>query len=410
MNAAGEGATFKLAPDEIFIARAAKPNRAGKDLKSPTPKPKLNNMRKDVNIFHVVSNKLWGGPELYVADLVAQLKADGIYTEIVSAKNDNIIQQFRRLEVPISILPLRGLSDFDSPGRLARLIKRGNNIVHVHSLKDAVTAVFARKISENPKTKIVFTSHAIERPKTSFIYRKVYREIDKIIFVSQLSYDEFMANKSSFDKRKAVVINDSIRPMHFAETAAAIDVRSKFNIPSEKVLICCHGRVCKEKGVDVLVKALSKIDKNTYHLIIVGEEMKKFANGLRDYIRENNMEGNVTFMGFVENVASIIDQCDFGVLPAVWREPFGLGNLQYMLHGKCHVATNNGGPMEYLTDGKNALLVNPNDVDQLAATIKQLIENPSLRKQIGESAKAEFARKLSYEHFYKKLMKVYQEQ
>ena len=45
-----------------------------------------------INVFHIVSSKTWGGAERYASDLVAHMRHDpDFYVEVVSAKNDDII-------------------------------------------------------------------------------------------------------------------------------------------------------------------------------------------------------------------------------------------------------------------------------------------------------------------------------
>ena len=62
-----------------------------------------------INVFHIVSNKAWGGAERYASDLVAHMRHDpNFYVEVVSAKHDDIIEQFQKMDIPVSILPLKG--------------------------------------------------------------------------------------------------------------------------------------------------------------------------------------------------------------------------------------------------------------------------------------------------------------
>ena len=73
----------------------------------------------------------------------------------------------------------------------------------------------------------------------------------------------------------------------------------------------------------------------------------------------------------------------------------------------CRPSTNNGGQREYIENGKNGLLVPPNDVQALADALRQLIDNTTQRQQMGQQAKADFYDHLHYEHFYKKIQKIY---
>ena len=71
-----------------------------------------------------------------------------------------------------------------------------------------------------------------------------------------------------------------------------------------------------------------------------------------------------------------------------------------MMQGKAHITTNNGAQHEYVRDGKNGLLVSPNNIFPLAAAIKGLIEDPAARRRLGEQARADFNAHLNYDAFY----------
>ena len=117
-----------------------------------------------INVFHIVSGKNWGGAEQYAYDLVSRLRHDDrFYVEVVCKKNKTVLEQFRKLEVPVSILPLKGMTDLDSPMRFARQLRKGHNIVHVHTFHDAFLAVWARRVSENRNTTIIMTTKSMMR-------------------------------------------------------------------------------------------------------------------------------------------------------------------------------------------------------------------------------------------------------
>lgn len=359
-----------------------------------------------INVFHIVSDKEWAGAEQYVYDLASELRAHGAYIEIVTRNRRQILNRFRELEVPISILPLKGLTDIESALRFARLIKRGKNIVHVHNAKDAATALLARKISENKNTRVVMTCHTVAKPKRGPIYKRVYREIDKIIFVSELAKTTFLESRSGMNPDRITVIHNSVH--HKLQNAdKAIDLRLKLNIPADKRLIMFHGRIAPEKGVSVLLRALTQLDKERYHLVIIGAGETKYMGEIKAFIVANQLLRNVTFLGYQDDVQPLLAQCDFGVLPSVWKEPFGLTNLEYMMLGKAHIATTNGAQHEYVKDGRTGILVSPDNYRSLADAIEHLLDDPERCNSIGAAAKEEFDNRLCYSRFYSHLTSVY---
>lgn len=360
-----------------------------------------------INVFHIVSNKVWTGAEEYAYGLTSRLRNDDdFYVEVVCRKHKAVLTHFRRLEVPISILPLKGITDLDSPMRFARLLRKGHNVVHVHTFHDAFAAVMARHMSENPNTRVVMTIHGIDKPKKSnYIYRKLYRSIDHFIFVSKLAYDTWMNADPKFDATKASVIHDSVRENPFAEPP--INLRERLAVEPQQALILYHGRICPEKGIDVLLRAATFIDKNRFKLAIVGEGKHKYVRELKGFIVANQLVRNVSLLGFQENILELIKQCDFGVLPSVEPEALGISNLEYMMQGKAHITTNNGAQLEYVADGQNALLVEPGNPHSLATAMKGLIDDVEARNRIGQRARADFENKLNYDVFYRHITDLY---
>ena len=70
------------------------------------------------------------------------------------------------------------------------------------------------------------------------------------------------------------------------------------------------------------------------------------------------------------------------VFPSEWAEPFGLIPLEAMACGRPVVATGTGGSAEFLLDGVNCLLFDPGDPDSLAASVRRLGAEPSLRARL----------------------------
>lgn len=359
-----------------------------------------------INVFHIVSDKEWAGAEQYVYDLASELRKNGVYIEIVTRNRRQILDRFRDLEVPISILPLKGITDIDSVLRFARLIKRGKNIVHVHNPKDAAIAMLARKISENKNTRVVMTCHTVARPKRGPIYKRIYREINRIIFVSDLAKTTFLESRSGMDHERITVIHNSVHHKLDGRDRA-VNLREKLNIPDSKRIIMFHGRIAPEKGVSVLLRALTQLDKERYHLVIIGAGETKYMGEIKAFIVANQLLRNVTFLGYQHDVQPLLEQCDFGVLPSVWKEPFGLTNLEYMMLGKAHIATTNGAQHEYVKDGRTGILVSPDNYRALADAIEHLLDDPEQCRSIGEAAKAEFDSELCYDKFYARLTATY---
>ena len=359
-----------------------------------------------INIFHIVSNKHWTGAEQYTYDLVDRLRNDPeFYVEVVCRKHPVVLKQYRRLEIPISILPLKGVTDIDSPVRFARLLRKGKNIIHVHSFRDAFMAVMARRISENRDTRVIVSVHGVYKPKKNYMYTKLYKSIDCFVFSSEMARDAFLGKAKKQYADRGIVLRDSVCDSHIGTEVP--NLRRELGMDSHQALIMYHGKLAQEKGLDVLLSALTHVDMSKYHLAIIGEGQPKYKAKIKGYIVANGLVHNVTLLGFRDNILEYLRQADFGILPSIQPEALGISNLEYMMAGKAHICSNNGAQSEYVHDGVNGLLTPPGDEHALADAINLLINDTATRSRLGTQAQRDFEENLDYPAFYKKMTDLY---
>ena len=77
------------------------------------------------------------------------------------------------------------------------------------------------------------------------------------------------------------------------------------------------------------------------------------------------------------------------------------------MQGKAHISTNNGAQTEYVTDGLNGIMVEPDNYFSLAVAMKNLIEDKNARNRIGARAKVDFDDHLNYDVFYRQVTGLY---
>jgi glycosyltransferase involved in cell wall biosynthesis len=265
----------------------------------------------------------------------------------------------------------------------------------------------ARIISDNPNTKVVFTPHGLKKPNLNYVSKKIYRSIDQYVFVSQFAYNYFVAHAPRIKKQQTQVIPESVLNTDTSAHAHVPNLREELEMRPNQALIMFHSRLCKDKGVDVLLNALTQINKDSYKLVLLGEGQSKAMSRIKSFIIENKLVSNVKLLGFQRNVHEYLKQCDFGVQPSTIAEVQGISNLEYMKHGKPIITTNNGAQPEYVVDHKNGLLVRPNNLEQLADAIKLLCNDKEFRAKLGTQAKQDFDSKLNYDTFYNKITTLY---
>lgn len=352
---------------------------------------------KKMTILHYLASPFWGGGEKYVYDLASKMLDDGHCVAVYSFDNEIIKGQFDKLsKYPLFNFILKKKHFLPNLFQLISIVnKQKIDIVHIHNTKTLFVAALAKCLSHK-KFKLVMTIHLVKKSKNNLIRKWETSKVDKIIFVSRLAANKYLQN-SDIQKDKVEIVWNSVP----SDTTV---VQNDYTGNE----ICFVGRLAPEKGVDILIDALSKT-KSDCRLNVVGNGDEVYVASLKQKVAELNLSDRVNFVGFTTDIGTFIENSLFGVLPSAAPEAFGLSNIEFMRHGKVQITTNNGAQKEYLEDMNSGVLINPANSDILAEKIDFLVQNPQLCKEMGENAKSFFEKELSYERFYNKILKVYAE-
>jgi len=135
----------------------------------------------------------------------------------------------------------------------------------------------------------------------------------------------------------------------------------------------------------------------------------EFHNALKQFIRENQIEENIRFMGrlTVDGLVKAFEECSVFVLTSEW-ENLPAVVAQAMASGKPVIATRLGGVPEMMQDGITGLLITPGDGDALTRGIEKLLRDGELRSTMGRTAREETFKKFSEEAVARKTLEAYQ--
>jgi len=157
----------------------------------------------------------------------------------------------------------------------------------------------------------------------------------------------------------------------------------------EKTNILFVGRLENRKGLEYLLKAyrLIKPDCPNCRLIVVGPGTR-----LRRKYEKNIAESglpDVVFTGRVDNkeLPRYYKTADIFCAPATGHESFGIVLLEAMATGKPVIASDISGYRSVIADGLDGILVPPKQEVPLAQAISSLMQNKTLRLQIGEKGR-----------------------
>jgi glycosyltransferase involved in cell wall biosynthesis len=174
-------------------------------------------------------------------------------------------------------------------------------------------------------------------------------------------------------------------------------------------LIFALGRHVHYKGFDVLIRAMAQLPDNT-QLLIGGEgpltaEWKALAE-------QSSAAARIHFVGKIADadLPAYFQACDVFCLPAVNQaEAFGIVQVEAFACGKPVVSTRLNNGVDFVNqDGITGYTVTPGSVDELAQALRRLIDDPQLRKQLGQQALQRAQREFSLDALRSKTLAVYE--
>jgi glycosyltransferase involved in cell wall biosynthesis len=289
------------------------------------------------------------------------------------------------------IRTLGGLIYMFTLGLYLMIHRREYDIIHVHQvLYPAFISVLVGKsilkkpvLAKNACSGLTSDIKYIKRfPFGNLQLKYLIKHLDCLIAVNEEGIFEFKA--IGYPETKIQHIPNGVSP--------SLAGKTKFN---ETLYVISAVRLDKQKGIDVLLKAWSKVvaKEKTLKLLILGQgplesELKKLAKSLE-------IIDSVKFVGLVNNPEEYLIKSDIFVLPS---RAEGMSNalLEAMYIGLSCIATNISGNTELISENskqpvllgefvvaKNGILINPDDVEGLAKAILFLIHNAKVRKEVG---------------------------
>ncbi|MGC8557339.1 MAG: glycosyltransferase, partial [Fervidicoccus sp.] len=362
------------------------------------------NQSKRVRILEVINSLYAGGAESLLKNfLIEAKKYNDFEIEVCTLYSRNIFEE----ELANNGIKIHNLNlgfKYNPIGvfRLLNIIKRGNyDIIHVHlfpaDIFVAISSLFLLK-----RIKFIFSEHSDYNRRRLIKFFKVidcftYSRYDKIVCISK-QVEKALIMWCPETACKVIVIKN------------AIPVSDKLNFEGEKLYdIIFVGRLERAKGIDILLKAI-QILKEKYHrslrVAIVGDG--SLMNDLKELALQYGINEYIDFLGVRKDVLELMRESSILVLPSRW-EGFGLVLLEAISVGVPIVATKVGGIPEVIEDGKDGILVEPENPEELSNAIIRLLDNKELRSLVSSNAYEKIKEEYSIEKYTKTLLSLYKE-
>ena len=369
--------------------------------------------KKKLLLLHS-SNDLYGASKFFL-QLIDLLTKNGFDVHIIIPEkgmlDDFLIKKDIKIEyLELGVLRKKYLNPLGLINRAVANIKAIaflSNYIKDHSIDLVYTntsTILCGGIAAK-RTGVPSLFHVHEIPTGNKLYeffsgKIINRYSSKILTVSNSVKKHWL--KYIDDKKIERIYNGII----FKKTDSII----KLERDQDDFVITSVARLIPYKGHSYLIDIADELIKKStkFKFLIVGDTLSSYVSyekSVKQKVNDLGLENQIKFLGFREDVSSILKQSDLFIHPAIAPDPLPTVLFESLYNDLPSVATNLGGAIEILDNGNNGLLIPYNDSKKAANLINEYCTNTKLQKKHLENSKKNFKINFSSESFNKNILK-----
>lgn len=331
------------------------------------------------------SSVIWGGGEKWHLETALKMKDKGLKPVLFCNRKGLLYQkaQSTNIEcVPVSIKNLSFLNPFKLLYLFIQLRKFRPDTIIVGLTSDLkATAMVAH--SSGARNLIYRRGTALPL-KNNLLNSWLYsRLVDAIIVNSREIQNILLSQNAHFiDKNKIHLIYNEMDIKRIDK----ISGQQPLHHSDGKIVLGNIGRLVEQKGQDYLIELARRLKKNEIPFKILIAGSGKLEGYLKTYARKLDVEEEIVFMNFIEDINAFIHSIDIFVFPSL-HEGSSHTLLEVMAAKKPVVAFNISSMPEIIEHNRNGFLVDKGDTENLFKYVYELIKREDLRKAFGENGR-----------------------
>lgn len=360
--------------------------------------------------------------------LEGQLSYIGTYFEAIAiSSEEERLKVFAQKEglryFPLNLTrKITPLKDIIAVIKLYKFLKKEKPaIVHTHTPKAGIVGMMAAWLAGIPNR--LHTVAGLPLMEATGFKRKLLNSVEKLTYRfatrvypnSKGLYDFIIAEKFTTPSKLSIIGKGSsngidttyFNPLHYSDNDKTT-LRNDLKIPKNHFLYIFVGRLVKDKGINELITAFSKLAETNdrVSLLLVGP----FENDLdplkNETIRTIEDHSSIYPVGYQNDVRPYFAIADALVFPS-YREGFPNVVMQAGAMGLPSIVTDINGCNEIIQNGINGLVISPKDSVALYKEMKVLVDEPLLYSNLKKDARENIEKKYKREQVWQALLESY---
>jgi glycosyltransferase involved in cell wall biosynthesis len=337
--------------------------------------------------------------------LANALHERGVALQVVHPAPDDAVLAGLDPGIPRASLVCESRIDLRAVRALRRLLlETSPDIVHVLENKTLSTALLATTGLRSRPRLVAYRGYIGRASRFDPRARLGYlsRRVDRVLCNSR-AVESYLRRQGIPDQRLTTIYKGY--SLKWNEGASAPSL-SSLGVPDGSFVVGCVANVRREKGVDILLRAIEELaDRPEIHCVIVGN----IKGDVVPRIAESPaLRSRVHLLGFRNDVLGLVQQFHVFVMPSR-NEALGRALLESMSQGIPPIVSDVGGLPEVVRHDVDGLVFKSTDSAALARAIRDLASDPARRLRYSEAARQRVADAFGMDTTVEQTMRVYRE-
>jgi glycosyltransferase involved in cell wall biosynthesis len=335
-----------------------------------------------MKILHVEAGKHYYGGARQVAYIIEGLAKRGVENVLACPVGADIAAAVGAT-AQVHQLAMAGDADVGMAWRLAKLIRAVQpDLVHLHSRRGAdVWGGIAARLTGTP----CVLSRRVDNPESHWQVALKYRLYDHVVTISEGIRNVLL--REGLSPQRVTCVRSAVDATPYLVAVERAAFLREFALPQNAMVIGMVAQLIPRKGHRYLIEAVDAL-RNTHpdlRVLLFGKGPLQSA--LQHEIAQRNLNDIVRFAGFRNDLPQWLGGLDILAHPAD-MEGLGVSLLQASAAAVPIVTSRAGGLPEAVADNVSGLLTPPGDVAALTAALRRLLDDATLRRQMGDAGRA----------------------
>lgn len=332
-----------------------------------------------LRIVHSEAATSFGGQEGRIFKEMTAMRELGHYLEAICQPHAELARRLSQAGFRVHTLDMDGPANYiKGVFKIHRLLRQERfDVLNTHSRRDTVIAAAAARLAGTPL--IVRTRHLSNKPKSLWSYTVLPHRVTTV----SDHVRQQLIEKGVPPERVATTYSPVVLPPSVQHST----LRQELGLADDDIVVGCVAVMRAPKGHKDLIEAILPImrERSNLHLVLVGAGSPVFEQ-IEAYVAELGLPHRIHLMGTRRDVPNLLAGFDIFAL-ATQQEAAGTVYVEAAASGLPVIGTNVGGVAEMMRDGITGILVPPKDPPALTAALQQLIDDPALRRRMGEAGR-----------------------